>query len=382
MRAVVGACLLAMLVGCGSDEKVTGVRIVAQYGPEARFDQFELRLDLDGGRSEPILLPKTPGALRASPQDVVVYVPDAWAGMLAFCRANGLRQGQPPVIGLSDPVTVVLHQVVPCTVVIENRVSGPPGDGAPPVGGDAGVGDGGAAADAPILPDGGVAADANPPDAPLPGDPPPPGVDVPPPPDATPPDAPALTPDTKAPSDLAVGPPPPDTAAPVQTGCAGNAARTAFVDPALFPSAAGCGSPTGYSQAIGAAAAACASGWHWCKAEEVNALSGAPATVGGSTCGWVDGTQGTCNDRRSAHGQARCAGGATMTLSVGGPTSAALPCTGVDLGCNEPWKLAVSFDRWGTTSVTSPSGCLDHLAFQCTSSAGGASCWITCCKNP
>jgi hypothetical protein len=26
-------------------------------------------------------------------------------------------------------------------------------------------------------------------------------------------------------------------------------------------------------------------------------------------------------------------------------------------------------------------GCLEHLTFQCTSSMGGASCWVVCCKN-
>jgi hypothetical protein len=48
----------------------------------------------------------------------------------------------------------------------------------------------------------------------------------------------------------------------------------------------------------------------------------------------------------------------------------------------QPWKLALAFDRWGATSVSRMSGgCLENTALQCTSSVGGASCWIGCCKN-
>ena len=379
----VGLVLLAALAGCGSDPKITGVRVVAQYGSPSLYDQFELRVDFDEEPPQSILLPKTPGPLLPSPQDLVVYLPDSRAGKMAYCRVTGRREGSAVSATVTAVILVEHQKVKTCLADLGTPDGGVPPPDAPSTGDDGG------APDTAPLPDGAEPPDGPIPDEPPPRDAPPPGVDVPPLPDAPPPRDMAVPPD--APVDMAVPPPdlPPDQPPPppdimtVVTGCSGNAARTAFADPALFPRIAGCGSPLSYSQAIGAAGGTCASGWHWCRADEVGsyAANPQPSTVGGSVCGWVDGTQRGCPDRFIAHSQAACGGADGMNLSVGGPTSGTLPCAPVDLGCMEPWKLAVSFDAWKTSSVNGGGSCLDHLGFQCASGTGGASCWITCCKN-
>jgi hypothetical protein len=361
-----GVCLLALLAGCGSDHEITAVRIVAAYGASA-FDQFDFQVGVDGALSDPVTLPKMAAGTLPSPQDVFFYVPDTWAGKTATCRVRGRRSGNVEAIGLPFTVTVELHRAVTCEVLVDTTPDGAVLDGPLPSGGDTG----GPPMDA-VPFDAGPPADAASPDAVIARDIPP-GIEVSPPADSAAP-----------PSDLPVDspPPPPDTMVPV-TGCAGNADRTAFLDLTRFPTIAGCGAPVGYGAAVGAAAGTCAPGWHWCKAEEVGGLPATePGLVSGSACGWVDGTQGTCDDRRSSYGQAGCAGPATRNLSVGGPSSGPIPCTGIDLACNEPWRLAAAFDRWATSSVSRQSGgCLEHLGFQCASSTGGANCWIVCCKG-
>jgi len=378
MRFVAAACVAAaLLAGCKSEPKITGVRIVAQFS-SVMIDQLEFRLEVtnDPKQRDPILRPETRGATLASSQDLVVYLPDTLAGETATCRVTGLRQGAPASRGIPRTTRVELHKVVPCVIVADEERFGDAGapDAQVVVLSDAGI-----PVDGTVLP-----PDAATVDAPLPRDVAP-GVDVPPPADSAPPTdllvvPPDAPPDTTAPPpDLA---PPPDTA-PV-TGCAGNAPRTAFVSIPQFPAIASCGTPTSYNEALGRGSGACASGWHWCKAEEVSGLpADPPGMVPGSTCSWLDGTQATCNDRRTAYARASCAGPAGTNASIGGAPTGNLPCLGGAIGCMEPWKLAVSFDRWESNSVTGMGGgCLEHLDLKCTSMAGGASCWITCCKNP
>jgi hypothetical protein len=384
MRRVAACVALTLLAGCKSDPEITGVRIVATF-PVGMIDQLEFSLHVNGFEPDrdPIKLPVKAAGPLASPQDLVIHLPDRTAGQSGSCAVRGLIRGERSTIALPKPIEVVLHKVITCEVELLELPDG----GTPPTD-DAGV-----RFDVSL-----PGTDGPPADAALPRDLIP-GVDVPPldvapppdgfvPPDAAP-DAPAdspLTPPPDAPADTAAvpvdtAPTPPDTM--VVTGCAGGAARTAFLNPTQFPSVAGCGAALSYNAALGTGSAACAPGWHWCKAEEVGALAGGvqPGTVAGSTCGWVDGTQATCNDRRNSFPRAGCTGGGGMSLSVGGPPSGTLPCLTVDLGCMEPWKLGLAFDRWANTSVTGMGGgCLENLAFQCTSMAGGASCWITCCK--
>jgi hypothetical protein len=386
MRFVAACVAAALLAGCKSDPKITGVRMVAEFRTRA-IDQLRFSLTVGDQPMRSELRPATAASPLVGPQDLIIYLPDGSIGQTAVCQVDGLLMGRKVAQGVPQLLSLRLHQIVTCRIDLDAQMADDGGvfpDAAPVV------------PDAGSLPDGAVLAPDGPvPDAPLPRDAPPPGVDVPPLPDIAAPvpdtsgapvDAPLDTaPPIDAPVDTAAPPadlpPPPDTM--VVTGCAGGGTRTAFVDRAKYPRIAGCGTPISYNNALGAALTACAPGWHWCKAEDVAGLSmDHPGTVGGSTCGWLDGSQSVCNDRRSSYPRAGCTGAPGMTLSVGGPPSAGLPCLSVDLGCMEPWKIALAFDRWENTSVTRMGGgCLEHAALHCTSMAGGASCWITCCQN-
>jgi hypothetical protein len=371
---LVAACLgVALLAGCKSDPKITGVRIRVDF-PVGAVDQLRFSLTENGEDHDSELRPQTAAGPLASPQDLVIYLPDRWADGTAVCTVMGLAKGVPVAFAVPQLLDIEPRKIVNCKVSLAERL---PDGGTPPATDDAGV-----PVDVAVPMSDGPAADGALPRDLLPG------VDVPapdvaPPPDgALPADAP-LTPD--APADTAAPPvdlaPPADSA--IVTGCAGGATRAAFVNPAMYPSVASCGVPMTYNAALGTGSAACAPNWHWCKAEEVGSLGSThPGTVAGSTCSWVDGTQAVCNDKRTAYPRAGCTGGGGVMQSIGGPPSASLPCLGTDLNCMEPWKLALAFDRWAITSVTRMgAGCLENLASLCTSMSGGASCWITCCKN-
>ena len=64
-----------------------------------------------------------------SPQDVVFYVPDPWAGQSITCRVRGLLSGQPALEGVPAPVTVELHEKVRCVVFFGNTMDGSAPDG-------------------------------------------------------------------------------------------------------------------------------------------------------------------------------------------------------------------------------------------------------------
>jgi hypothetical protein len=345
--------------------------------------------------------PARAGGVLTSPQDLVVYLPDGDAGRTARCGASGLRGGSKVTDAVPRTVTVALHQVVTCALTLEAGVAGDAGASMDATARELGAGPDGAAGDGPASSDGMRAGDGGPAvdaavgpgdgaavtdtasitDAPL-------TIDV-----AAMPDA-GVMPDAASPVPDAASPPPdapanappdapPDLAPPLAAGCA-DGVRQAFLDRASFPTVAGCGAALiPYSQALATAASVCAAGWHWCRAEEVGALPATPAPgqVSG-TCGWLDSTQATCV-KRNAYNQPRCAGSATMSLAAGGPTGGANLCTGVDLSCMEPWKLAVALDRWTTASMAGAAAgtCVDHVGFQCASGVGGASCWVTCCRD-
>jgi hypothetical protein len=123
-----GVCLLALLAGCGSDAQVTAVDVFASYG-SPYFEQLEFRLEKDGIPTDPVTLPKVPHGLLGSPQDVVFYVPDPWAGQSITCRVRGLLSGQPALEGVPAPVTVELHEKVRCVVFFGNTMDGSAPDG-------------------------------------------------------------------------------------------------------------------------------------------------------------------------------------------------------------------------------------------------------------
>ena len=84
MRAPGLLVLLSVLAGCGSDPKITGVRVYAAFG-DPRFDQLEFNLAIDGVSQGTFIAPAPAKELLPSPQDLVFYGPDAWAGKTATC---------------------------------------------------------------------------------------------------------------------------------------------------------------------------------------------------------------------------------------------------------------------------------------------------------
>jgi hypothetical protein len=142
-----GVCLLALLASCRSDPEITAVRIVATYG-EPRFDQFAFRLDVESASRGPFKVPTPPDEALHSPQDLVVYGPDAWAGKTATCQVFGLRSGDSIAVSVPTSVTVEFHRVVTCTASLDGTPDGAALD-APPFPLDAPAEPDAAAPDAP-----------------------------------------------------------------------------------------------------------------------------------------------------------------------------------------------------------------------------------------
>jgi hypothetical protein len=394
MKGIV-ACCLVVLLGCSSDPKITGVRILARFDASAGLTQLGFGWQVAGEAfAGPLWRPQDPGQPLTSPQDLVVYLDDRFAGRGLECRVEGRLV---PLRG-SQTVPLRLHEIVPCVVMLgpddgglafpdagavdgapagttdgpggSGSVDGPPGHAAFDLAGGEGPSEtsrDGAAIDLNM-------SDLAVPDAPaLPPDVVAPAPDGP----ALAPDSPVLAPDSNvAPPDA----PLPLDVAPPSNGCA-TGARKAFANTAEFPTVAGCGSAeVSYSQALSSAGAVCATGWHWCGPAELRALpaSPAPAQVSG-TCGWLDSRQATCTEQQTSYGKADCQGLSTQTSSAGAGTAGA--CTLVDLTCTSPWKYAVMLQSWATSSLSDPGGCINHVGFACGGTIGNATCWVVCCKD-
>jgi hypothetical protein len=390
MRLIAAACCLAIL-GCASDPKITGVRIIARFDGAAGLTRLAFAWQ-EGSQPPPFdhaeVRPKNAGQVLASPQDLVVYLDDSLAGHDLSCGVAG----DPLPLRAWKTVPLRLHEIVPCEVTLSagdggladaasdgarRESDGPamvPGDGALPDGSNERAADAGPGQPSP---DATPTIDALAPDAST-SDTPTISVDA----GAPAPDAPAISPDSPVfapdmnlPPDA---PLPPDAA--VSNGCAAGS-RKAFANAAEFPTVAGCGSAeVSYGQALSSAAAVCAAGWHWCRPAEMRTLpaSPAPAQVSG-TCGWLDSRQATCAEQQTAYGKADCQGVGTQKSSAGAGTAGA--CTVVDLTCTSPWKYAVQLQSWATSSLSDPGGCINHVGFSCGGTIASASCWIVCCQD-
>jgi hypothetical protein len=192
-------------------------------------------------------------------------------------------------------------------------------------------------------------------------------------------DGPVDQPRPDGPMDL---PQPPDTGPPV-TGCANGDPRTAFLDPAAFPTIAGCGAPVEFALAAQRAPVVCAAGWHWCKPEDVSAsrTTTLPGASAGASCGWLaDTVLASCGAKLAVHDSLGCGGTAARAVSTTQATGAA--CALVDLLCAAPWRLAVPLAQWNTSSIRSAAGaCHDHAGVACASTLESTSCLVTCCRN-
>jgi hypothetical protein len=184
--------------------------------------------------------------------------------------------------------------------------------------------------------------------------------------------------DQPRPPDMAIDQPGPVDMMPPPTGCAGNAARTAFVTANAFPNIAGCGAPMNFAQATQDAVNVCAPGWSLCTPGQVSAITegSAPATTNGATCGWVARTiNAPCGTSGlGLHNALDCAGAAGEKVGTMVETGAV--CSLTEILCIAPWRVAIPLAAWNSRSV-SFDRCYNHLAVECAP----ANCLITCCKN-
>jgi hypothetical protein len=375
LLVVTAVCLAA---GCReSTPQITGVRIEARFAGQVISQlRFELRV---GGATLAQATRPDPPVLLSSPQDLVVYLPDARAGADAVCAVVGVMAAGTSITGTGQ-VRIERRRVVTCTASLGAGDGGSTSDAAGDAiagdgpGGDPGR-DGGATTDA-LAPPGDMAADHQQPPGDGPGPPPfdtnqPPADTSQPPPDTnpSPPDA----------------PPSPDVMEPPPVGCS-DGLREGFIDVAAFPGVAGCGmgsAPVSHAQARAMASALCAPGWRWCRAGDVGGLPAAPVprSVQGADCAWLDPGASVCDDKVQAFGQPRCGGSVTRSASTAGPDQGL--CTGL-LGCGEPWKVNVALDRWTQVSALGNGVCHDHVALECASRTlgGDLPCWVACCRGP
>jgi hypothetical protein len=378
--ALVAATALCFASGCReSTPEITGVRIEARFAPQT-VRQLRLELSIAGTTLAQVARPDPAGAALSSPQDLVVYLPDARAGADAVCVVVGVMPAGTNMRGMGQ-VRVERRRVVTCVASLGAGDGGAVSD----AGGDAIAGD---AAGAETGRDGGptdtlapprdTAVDQQPPQADGPGPPP---ADT----NGPPPDAPEPIPDTNQPPPDAPAPPP-DMMEPLASGCS-DGFREGFIDIPDFPGVAGCGmgnAPVSYVQAKAMAGAICAPGWRWCRPGDVGALpaSPAPRSVQGASCAWLDASPSTCQDKVQAFGQPTCGGAVTRSASAGAVDQGA--CTGL-LACNEPWKLVVPLDRWTEVSALDRGACQNHVTLECatrTLGLGDLPCWVACCRGP
>ncbi len=190
--------------------------------------------------------------------------------------------------------------------------------------------------------------------------------------------APDMAIDQPRPPDMAIDMPRPVDMMPPPTGCAGNAARTAFVTMNAFPNIAGCGAAMNFAQATQNAVNVCAPGWSLCTPAQVSAIteSSAPASTNGATCGWVARTiYAPCGSNGlGLHNALNCAGAAGDKVGTMVETGAV--CSLTELLCIAPWRVAIPLAAWNSRSV-SFDRCYNHLAVECAPT----NCLITCCKN-
>jgi hypothetical protein len=188
---------------------------------------------------------------------------------------------------------------------------------------------------------------------------------------------------------MAIDPPPPDRPidmpmpvdmTPPPTGCAGNAPRTAFLNPAMYRDIAGCGAAMNFNQAVQNAVTVCAPGWSLCRPDQVAASTATdpPGSSNSATCGWVARTINSAStDKVRLHDALGCAAGAASGMAAT-ESDSGTACSLTDVLClANPWRISVPLGiEWGQRSVFYRQ-CFNHLTVTCATS----NCLITCCRD-
>jgi hypothetical protein len=116
---------------CESPEAVTGVHLTVHF-PGMQIDQLAFSVRSTAGTPLEAMRPSTivPGTWLSSPQDVVVYLPDAMAGQIVTCEVKGMAMGTALAAKGQADAMLHVHQLVEATIQLN-------GTGAAPAGGPA-----------------------------------------------------------------------------------------------------------------------------------------------------------------------------------------------------------------------------------------------------
>jgi hypothetical protein len=132
-RALALAGVAAVAVaGCG-DADVTGLHVTVAFAG-LNIDQIQFAVAPAGGSAIVAQRPETStaGNALASPQDVLVYLPDAVAGHAVTCQATGMASGALTAATGSATVTLSLHALVPVPIVLQGQGARPAPTPPPP----------------------------------------------------------------------------------------------------------------------------------------------------------------------------------------------------------------------------------------------------------
>src|SRR4051794_33136926 len=105
---------LAASSGGGDGSAVTGGGLTVRFDGLS-LDQIRFTLARPDGSTLMAMRPEqaTPGAWLASPQDVMVFLPDAMAGQTVAVQATGMAAGAPTPAAGTATATLALYQLVP-----------------------------------------------------------------------------------------------------------------------------------------------------------------------------------------------------------------------------------------------------------------------------
>jgi len=131
--------LAAVAAACGSKAPaITGLTVTVTMAGVAA-DQLEIKVTTPAGAAlTPTRRPASAGGVLPSPQSVSIFLPDALAGSLATCTVTPLLDGQPASAAGFDSTMLVLHELVPLSIALNEARHD---DGGSPDTPDAEVGD-------------------------------------------------------------------------------------------------------------------------------------------------------------------------------------------------------------------------------------------------
>jgi hypothetical protein len=118
---------------CERADETTGVHVTVHFDG-MMIEQLAFTVFQPGREPLQALRPSTftPGRWLASPQDVVIFMPESMAGQIVGCDAKGVAMGAPlPAQGHVDS-TLERDRLVPATIMLAAAAPAPPPAMAPP----------------------------------------------------------------------------------------------------------------------------------------------------------------------------------------------------------------------------------------------------------